>query len=149
LREEAIRKGDVPGVQLRRRREVTLPIEEAWEWLAQPARLRRWLADEAALEEGGVLSLARARAGSERGRTLEIAAPRLWSLSFEAIEAGWGAPTRLTFRLHRALDGTEVDVFHEGFHRLPPALCLPVWEAYRRRWEEALERLAGAVAEPG
>lgn len=148
MRDEAIRQGDVPGVQLRRRREVALPLGEAWAWLAEPARLGRWLADEAEVWEGE-LALVRAGTHPERGRTLEIAAPRLWSLSFEAMDAGWGAPTRLTFRLHRALEGTEIDVFHEGFHRLPAALCLPVWEAYRRRWDEALERLAREVGEPG
>lgn len=147
---EAIRQGDIPGVQLRRRRAIPLAIEEAWTWLAEPEKLARWLGEEAATD-GRILHLT-AEGRRESAETLEKLPPRVWILAFARKGAGWShAATRLSLRLHRALGGTEVDIFHEGFHRLPPALCLPVWEDYRRRWEDALRRLSDAVegkAEP-
>lgn len=139
---EAIRQGDVPGIQLRRRREIPLPLEELWPWLCEPERLARWLADEVTVE-GGVLRLKSAGQREERAEIVELQPPRLLVLAFE--RDGWGASTRLTLRLHRILDGAEADVFHEGFHRLPPALSLPVWEEHRKRWESALALLAAVV----
>lgn len=123
-----------------------MPLEEAWEWLAEPERLGRWMAEEA--EFDGKVLLLSSVGRCERGEILEKAAPRTWVLDFH--RQGWppGA-TLLSLRLHRALGGTEVDLFHEGFHRLPPGLCLPVWEEYRRRWEEALRRLCAVVEEKG
>jgi uncharacterized protein YndB with AHSA1/START domain len=139
---EAIRQGDVPGVQLRRRREVALPLEELWPWLVEPERLARWLADEIAVD-GAALRLASPGRRAERAEMLEQEPPRLLRFTFE--RDGWGASTRLTLRLHRVLAGAEVDLFHEGFHRLPPALSLPLWEEHRKRWESALDRLAAAA----
>jgi uncharacterized protein YndB with AHSA1/START domain len=149
---EAIRQGDIPGVQLRRRQALPLAVEDAWRWLVEPARLARWLADEAAVGDDprGVLRLSgRGEDGLplvERGRTVEIVPPRLWVLSFEQVDSGWPAATRLTLRLHPIPPGCELDVLQDGFQRLPLSIGLTVWESYRRRWRSALERLAAAVA---
>ena len=124
---EAIRQGDIPGVQLRRRQLLPLPCGEVWAWLVEPERLERWLPT----------------AAGESRRTLEAAPPDRVVLVWE--EAGWPAPTRVTLQLHPAAGGCELDVLHQGFERLPLSACLTVWEAYRRRWREALERLAAAV----
>ncbi|MGH2625176.1 MAG: SRPBCC family protein [Anaerolineales bacterium] len=125
---EAIRQGDIPGVQLRRRQALPLSCEEAWRWLVEPERLARWLAP----------------AAGERRRTLEHDPPHRALLSWE--EPGWPVPTRVTLTLHPAGGGCELDVLHQGFERLPLSTCLTVWEAYRRSWREALARLAVAVS---
>jgi activator of Hsp90 ATPase-like protein len=152
---EAIREGDIPGVQLRCRQPLPLPPVEAWAWLVQGAKLDLWLADEASVEAGPQGSLALLGTGSgteveagwrERGRTLAWAPPGLWVLAFERLDAGWTAPTRLTLALHPRSGGAELDVLQHGFQRLPLSLCLTAWEAYRRRWRAALARLAEAVA---
>ncbi|MES1243123.1 MAG: hypothetical protein ABUT39_16040, partial [Acidobacteriota bacterium] len=52
------------------------------------------------------------------------------------------AATRLTLRVHAAGSGSEVDILQDGFQRLPLSNCLTIWEAYRRRWRDALARLA-------
>jgi len=147
---EAIREGDIPGVQLRRRQGLAVSRPEAWAWLTEPAKLARWLADEAEVEPEGALLLR----GSgprvdppsgpwrERGRTVERVPPEVWVLAFERLDAGWPAATRLTLRLHAAPGGCEVDVLQEGFQRLPLSVSLTVWEAYRSRWRTALVRLA-------
>lgn len=141
---EAIRQGDIPGVQLRRRQDLALSAEDAWRWLAEPAKLALWLAREAEVDEGGFLL--REEGTRERGRTVEIAPPRLWVLSFERLDAGWPAATRLTLRVHRTLEGCQIDVLQDGFQRLPLSIGLTVWEAYRVRWRTALARLAEATA---
>jgi uncharacterized protein YndB with AHSA1/START domain len=125
---EAIRQGDIPGVQLRRRQALPWGCDEAWAWLTEPERLERWLP----------------AAEGERRRTLETASPHRVVLAWE--EAGWPAPTRVTLQLHPAAAGCELDVLHQGFERLPLSACLTVWEAYRRRWREALARLAIVAA---
>ncbi|MEA2602302.1 MAG: Activator of Hsp90 ATPase 1-like protein [Acidobacteriota bacterium] len=158
---EAIREGDIPGVQLRRRQRLALPREEAWTWLVEPAKLARWLADEAEVEAGPAGSLL--LKGSEprvdpppapwreRGRTVEIAPPELWVLAFERLDAGWTATTRLTLRLHAlpgapgVPGGSELDVLQHGFQRLPLSIGLTIWESYRSRWRTALTRLAAEM----
>jgi uncharacterized protein YndB with AHSA1/START domain len=152
---EAIREGDIPGVQLRRRQTLALPPEDAWRWLTEPEKLALWLADAAEVEPGpkGSLLLSGSSprvdppAGPwrERGRTIEISPLRLWVLAFERLDAGWPAATRLTLRLHAASDGCEIDVLQEGFQRLPLSQGLTVWESYRSRWRTALARLAEVV----
>lgn len=137
---EAIRQGDIPGVQLRRRQRLALSPEEAWAWISEPGKLALWLAEQAELAEGALL-LAGA-GGRERGRTVEIVPPEVWVLSFERLDAGWSAATRLTLRLHPVPGGCEVDVLQEGFQRLPLSQGLTVWESYRVRWRTALARLA-------
>lgn len=155
---EAIRQGDVPGVQLRCRRALSLPPEEAWRWLVEPARLARWLADDARVEPGpagplGALALGGAgadgKAWRERGTTVDVLPPRRWTLAFERLDAGWGAATRLVLEIRPQPGGAELDVLQSGFQRLPLSICLTVWEAYRVRWRTALARLAEATSTPG
>jgi uncharacterized protein YndB with AHSA1/START domain len=152
---EAIREGDIPGVQLRRRQGLAISPREAWAWLTEPAKLARWLADEAEVEPGPKGALLLRGSGPrvdppagpwrERGRTVEMVPPEVWILAFERLDAGWPAATRLTLRLHPAPGGCEIDVLQEGFQRLPLSWGLTVWEAYRSRWREALARLAEVV----
>jgi hypothetical protein len=78
----------------------------------------------------------------EAGTTLDRDRPRLWSLAFQQTDAGWPVATRLTFELLPHADGCELSVLQEGFEHLPLSECLTIWEAYRRRWREALARLA-------
>lgn len=148
---EAIRQGDIPGVQLRRRQDLTLPPAEAWRWLTEPEKLVLWLAREAEVDPGpgGEIRLLGGEepAWRERGRTVELAPPGLWVLSFERLDCGWPAATRLTLRLHAAPAGSQIDVLQDGFQRLPLSTCLTVWETYRLRWKDALTRLA-AVTTP-
>lgn len=145
---EAIRQGDIPGVQLRRRQDLSLPPPDAWRWLVEPEKLVLWLAHEAEVDpgpSGEIRLLAGEPPWRERGRTVELAPPALWVLSFERLDAGWAAATRLTLRLHPVPGGCQIDVMQDGFQRLPLSIGLTVWEAYRVRWREALARLA-AVA---
>ena len=136
-------------MQLRRRQGLALSREEAWAWLTEPAKLALWLADEAEVEEGALLLRGSAprvdpppAPWRERGRTIEIAAPEVWVLAFERLDAGWPAATRLTLRLHATPGGCELDVLQDGFQRLPLSWGLTVWESYRTRWRVALARLA-------
>lgn len=149
---EMIRQGDIPGVQLRRRQDLAVSPEDAWRWLVEPDKLALWLAREAEVVEGpgGSLLLTGDLAGDggerERGRTVEIAPPRLWVMAFERLDAGWPAATRLTLRLHRIPGGSQIDVLQDGFQRLPLSAGLTIWEAYRVRWKNALQRLASRTA---
>lgn len=157
---EAIREGDIPGVQLRCRQPLPISPAEAWTWLVEGAKLGLWLAAEATVEPGpqGSLQLFESESGAEsgagrreRGKTLIWAPPRQWVLAFEHLDAGWTAPTRLTLAVHphsSDVSVSEVDVLQNGFQRLPLSLGLTVWEAYRRRWRTALARLAAASAPP-
>jgi uncharacterized protein YndB with AHSA1/START domain len=154
---EAIREGDIPGVQLRRRQRLPVAREEAWKWLVEPQKLARWLAGEAEVEPGPAGSLLLRGTSTrvdpppapwrERGRTVEIVPPELWGLSFERLDAGWTAATRLILRLQVVPGGSELDVLQHGFQRLPLSIGLTVWESYRLRWRTALARLAAAVVE--
>jgi uncharacterized protein YndB with AHSA1/START domain len=149
---EMIRQGDIPGVQLRRRQDLSVTPEEAWRWLVEPEKLALWLAHEAQVAGGPEGSLELAGTGDpavedsgswrERGRTVELLPPKLWVMSFERLDAGWPAATRLTLRLHRIPGGSQIDVLQDGFHRLPLSTGMTVWEAYRLRWKNALFRLA-------
>lgn len=154
---EAIREGDIPGVQLRRRQRLPVAREEAWKWLVEPEKLARWLADEAEVEPGSAGGLLLRGTTPrvdpppapwrERGRTVELAPPELWGLLFERLDANWSAPTRLILKLHAVPGGSELDVLQHGFQRLPLSIGLTVWESYRLRWRTALARLAAAVLE--
>src|SRR5436305_11541111 len=98
---ERIRQGDIPGVQLRRRQDLGVTVEEAWRWLVEPDRLVCWLAREAQVVEGpgGSLELtgtgdpgeADPGAWRERGRTVELVPAKLWVMGFERLGAGWPA----------------------------------------------------------
>lgn len=145
---EAIRQGDIPGVQLRRRQELALTPGDAWPWLVEPERLCLWLAEEVRVDKGEVHFHGTGTRGEqrrERGKTLEIVPATVWVLAFERLGAGWTAPTRLTLRLHPTPAGCELDVLQQEFQRLPLSLCLTAWESYRARWRAALARLAAAV----
>lgn len=161
---EAIRQGDIPGVQLRRRQSLALTTAEAWRWLVEPAKLALWLAEEAEIDPGpagGFLLTGRSDAGElrrERGKTLEIVPASRWVLAFERLDAGWPAATRLELQLHPAMvggsgggggvgEGCELDVLQQGFQRLPLSVCLTVWEGYRLRWRIALARLADQLSQ--
>ena len=156
---EAIREGDIPGVQLRRRQALALPREEAWRWLVEPAKLALWLADEAEMEGGPEGSLLLRGNGPrvdpppgswrERGRTVELIPQEVWVLAFERLDAGWPASTRLTLRLRPVPGGCEIDVLQQGFQRLPLSTGLTVWESYRNRWRTALARLAELAVSEG
>jgi len=149
---EAIREGDIPGVQLRRRQGLALPREAAWPWLVEPGKLALWLADEAEMEGGAEGSILLRGSGPrvdpppgpwrERGRTVELISGQVWVLAFERLDAGWPAATRLALRLLPTPGGCEVDVLQQGFQRLPLSTGLTVWESYRTRWRTALARLA-------
>ncbi len=158
---EAIRQGDIPGVQLRRRQVLPVAVEEAWRWLVEPERLVEWLAARASLEGTGSAAVLTLEAPSpvpaatpapglwrERGRTLEWAPPSRWVLAWERLEAGWPAATRVVLVIHPAAGGSELDVLHQGFERLPLSVCLTVWESYRHRWRQAFERLAASLVAP-
>ncbi|HYN19315.1 MAG TPA: hypothetical protein VE078_00025 [Thermoanaerobaculia bacterium] len=143
---EAIRQGDIPGVQHRRRQALAISPDEAWRWLVEPERLALWLAERAEVVQGPDGELLLSGSGfRERGRTIEFRPPRLWVLAFEQLDAGWTAATRLSLRVHAGSaggDGSEIDVLQDGFQRLPLSNCLTIWETYRRRWRDALGRLA-------
>lgn len=134
-------------MQLRRRQALAVSPDEAWRWLTEPDRLVLWLAERANVEgsEGEEIRLS-GPDGEERARVLESVPPWLRILAFEKPGAGIAA-TRLTLRVHPAGPaGCEVDVLQDGFQRLPLSIGLTVWEAYRRRWRDALKRLAEVAA---
>ncbi len=140
---EAIRQGDIPGVQLRRRQALAVSAEEAWRWLTEPDRLALWLAEQAEVTEEEMTLTG--EGFRERGRTIEVVPPKLWVLGFERLDSGWTSATRLTLRVHPLPSGSEVDVLQDGFQRLPLSACLTIWETYRRRWRDALSKLAEAA----
>ena len=137
---EPIRQGDIPGVQLRRRQALSISPEEAWRWLSEPDRLAIWLARSAEVSEGELIL--ENEGFRERGRTIEIVPSKLWVMAFERLDSGWTSATRLTLRVHPTPSGSEVDVLQDGFQRLPLSNCLTVWETYRHRWRDALQKLA-------
>lgn len=146
---EAIRQGDIPGVQLRCRLELPVPASDAWRWLTELPRLARW-AGEARHEPGpeGSLELeCEVPEGRfhERGRTLELDAGRRWVLAFERLEDGWQTATRLTFELTETATGCELSILQQGFEHLPLSRCLTIWETYRHRWRDALGKLGTAI----
>lgn len=155
---EAIRQGDIPGVQLRVRQPLPVAAEVAWRWLVDPALLVRWLADTAVLDAAGRLELATRESAAlrrELGRTRErrdpgagVAVAR-WQLLFERLDDGWPAATLLTLELRATADGCELSVLQEAFQDLPLSRGLTIWEDYRRRWRGALARLAEAISAAG
>lgn len=144
---EGIRQGDIPGVQLRRRRALPVAPAEGWAWLTDPRRLERWLADRVEGERGEA-SVLRLVSGAGQGERVEEIRGvswqegRSWTCAFERMEAGWASATRLVFEVDDRGDGCEVSVLQDGFQNLSLSVCMTVWEDYRRRWQAALERLA-------
>lgn len=146
---EAIRQGDIPGVQLRRRRLLPVGAEEAWRWLTRPELVTRWAAARAEVVggPGGGLRLADAAGPwEEEATTVEWRPPELWVLAFRRPTDGWPVATRLVFELGARATGCELSVLQQGFEHLPLSDGLTIWERYRRRWEAALDRLASALA---
>lgn len=146
---EAIRQGDIPGVQLRRRRELAVGVDEAWRWLTEADLVARWASARAVVEAGPEGSLLLADEGpewEERATTVEWRPGKLWVLAFRRPRDGWPVATRLVFELTPRPGGCELSVLQQGFEHLPLSDGLTVWERYRRRWERALDRLASALA---
>lgn len=142
-----IREGDIPGIQLRTRRRLATGRAEVWRWLTEARRLEGWLADRAEvdLEPRGGWRLERDSPSGpvvEVGRTERIEAERAWVMAFRREDPRWEASTRLELAVVDADDGCELDVLQTGFHLLAMSSCLTIWEEYRRRWRDALERLA-------
>lgn len=149
-----IRQGDIPGVQLRYDERFDLTPEELWRWLAEPERLRLWLAAEVEPrpdgEDGWVLRDRDEAGGTlvEEARTLAREEGRRWMAVFERKDEEWANATRLSFEI-RGDGPCELTVRQQGFERLNLSDCLTVWEFYRRRWRAACERLGAAVATTG
>jgi len=143
---EAIRQGDIPGVQLRCRGSLEVPVDQAWDLLAERPGLESWLCRSAAIDpvEQGAFEwrgdLELGADSTETGVILTAVAPRL--LVATLTQPDWPAATRVEFELLPAGDGTSISVLQKGFEHLPLSISLTVWEAYRRRWRGALERLA-------
>jgi uncharacterized protein YndB with AHSA1/START domain len=142
-----IREGDIPGIQLRSRRQLRIDRVETWRWLTDPRRLERWLADRAEVEPGprGGLRLERATTEGKRlietGRTERFEPARAWVLAFRQEDPRWEAATRLELSILDGQGGCELDVLQAGFHLQSLSACLTIWEEYRRRWRDALARL--------
>ncbi len=149
-RPEAIRQGDIPGVQLRRRAVLAVAPAVLWEWLVVPDLLERWACRQAAvsLERGTTFDwIGNAELGEEcveTCETVDAAPPWRWRLAL--TQPGWDAATRLQFDLSAADGGSGISVLQNGFEHLSLSLSLTVWEAYRRRWTQALEALDRAIA---
>ena len=151
---EAIRQGDIPGVQLRVRQSLDAPADEVWEWVSDSGRLELWMGDRAELTpgSGGGLRVESRQepAGPliESAETLEWSPPARWVLSFRQEEREWKASTRVTIAVHGRGEGSELDILHGGFEQLSLSTCMTVWEEYRRRWRERARRLARRIVEP-
>ena len=146
---EAIRQGDIPGVQLRRRRHFAgVDTATLWRWLSEDGKLACWLADEAVTRPGpsGGLELRRRGERREVGETVAHEPPRLWVLAFRRDD--WNVSTRLELAIGEDAAGAELSVLQNGFEHLPLSDGLTLWETYRRRWTEALDRLEQALASP-
>ena len=148
---EQIRQGDIPGVQLRCRLDITAQQSDVWLWLTEPEKLGRWIADRAIPEPTRDDAITFETSDSsdspvrERVVTLEARKPDRLVLNLQQLDAAWPVPTRVTFELTGHQGGTEVSVLQEGFAHLPLSDCLTIWETYRRRWRAALQRLAEAL----
>ena len=146
---EAIRQGDIPGVQLRRRLQLTgVSAGTLWRWLTEPGKLSHWLADKAEAEPGetGGLRLEGTNEADEveLGETVRWRPPHLWTLRFRRSD--WSVATLLELEIAEADSGVELSVLQKGFEHLPLSAGLTLWEAYRRRWAEALARLERQLA---
>jgi uncharacterized protein YndB with AHSA1/START domain len=145
-----IREGDIPGIQLRARRRLAIDRAEAWRWLTERERLERWLADRVDVDpslHGGLRLERDTPAGPviETATTERIEPQRAWTLSFRRDDRRWEAATRLELTLLAADSFCDLDVLQGGFHLLAMSSCLTIWEEYRHRWRDALDRLAHEV----
>ncbi len=145
---EAIRQGDIPGVQLRYRKSLPAPAARVWEWLTEPARQARWLAGGVE-PEGEALLLRRPDSKEgERLVTRELVMGSRWVVSLERLDAGWEVATPVVLEVAALGEGSELMVFQSGFEKLKLSIGLTEWERYRKRWREAFERLEAAIREP-
>jgi len=146
---EKIRQGDIPGVQIRTRQVLSLLPAQAWDWITAAHLLEQWLASEVTITDKGLELSSPEDDGSgglETANTLDKVQGRLWVLAFTRPDSGWPAPMRLTLELAPHPEGCELSVLQEGFQQLSLTVCLTIWEAYRRRWRQALSRLATATS---
>ena len=151
---EAIRQGDIPGVQLRVRQTLPVSIDEVWLWITESSRIERWLCDRVepgkpspsgpttrweTLEPDGAAMI-------EVVHVVQSEAPLKLELAFHQL--AWDVPTHVRFEVGRAAPGeaesSELSVLHRHFERLPLSDGLTLWEFYRRRWRAALTRLLEA-----
>lgn len=151
--QEGLRRGDIPGIQLRRRAVLPVPQERGWLWLTSRERLQRWLASrvDIGLQVGAIWNLeGDSRHGDvfrERLELLEVDRPQRLRATLERMGSAWGVPTLLDVQLLQRSEGCEVSVLQSRFEQLPLSIGLTAWESYRRRWREALNRLEIAVGE--
>lgn len=145
---EAIRQGDIPGVQLRYRHIVAAVPQEIWDWLTKPELQRRWLADQSDPDRTLANALVLRRTDSdgqvlsESLVTVSADPPNRWTVDLQNLDGTWPRPTRVHFDLAVAEEGTEISILQTGFAHLPLSECLTIWETYRRRWRTALSSLA-------
>ena len=149
---EAIRQGDIPGVQLRCRQRLEVSAESGWRWLSESALAMTWLADrvDGDFAMGGRLDLsshsdATGEVLEESGEVVALQHAQQCVLYFKQAHPKWDALTKVTLELFPQENGSEISIFHEGFEYLSLSECLTFWEFYRRRWRSALTRLAKAV----
>jgi len=151
---EAIRQGDIPGVQLRVRQVLPHSIDDSWRWITEPDRVTRWICDR--IEPGKPSP----SGPTERWVTLEpdgasttevvhvVASQEPLKLELAFHQLSWDVPTHIRFEVGRGAPGdiesSEISILHRHFERLPLSDGLTVWEHYRRRWRGALDRLARA-----
>ena len=146
---EAIRRGDVPGVQIRLRRLFPAAVDALWGWLTDPRRMSAWLGTVTAKSaEALVIECDGGEDGRlrERWEIVGRERPAAWSLRLRNLERDWPVATPLDFHLHPREEGGELSLFQQGFAHLPLSTCLTEWELYRRRWRAAYGRLAEALA---
>ena len=142
---EAIRQGDIPGVQLRCREALMVDAATAWEHLIEPRHLEDWLCRQAVMtavpesefEWRGCTELG--EDSVEQGTILAAEPPRLLVATLR--QPAWTVVTRLEIEIVADGQTCEISVLQRGFEHLPLSLGLTVWETYRRRWSAALERL--------
>lgn len=149
---EAIRQGDIPGVQLRRRAVLGRPPAKVWEFLVRGELLERWACAAARMPadgDGGFEWRGAPELGDgaiEVGEVLRVEPPSRVVLTLR--QPAWSAQTRLQLELAARPEGCELSVLQHGFEHLPLSDSLTVWETYRDRWSAALERLGSAVERP-
>ena len=129
-----------PGAALRSTRYLDASAEDVWATLTDPASLARWLAQAQAFElpPGGRFPL---RLGTHDAKPIEDRIRELEPL--RVLELDWRLPGEaasiVRFELVPEDPGTKLVLLHR---RLDERICL----AYARRWETALDRLAGTLA---
>lgn len=143
---EAIREGDIPGVQLRYRKRLPASAGSVWEWLTRSERQAEWLSAVVELDGDAILLSGGGAGAGERLVSRERVEGRRWLLSLERLGAGWKVATPLELVVSEQGEGAELMAFQSGFQHLALSIGLTEWERYRRRWREAFDRLEQALA---